>query len=427
MTWNGYLEYDGVEIVNAPRTLAYARTAGITWVEDEYDSDVLHEMLGHEPYEYIDAGTLAPWYDPGDPDSLEFLGALPLSFGAIDDTKRTAEVFEFTTDGGGAGRVKSTTKDIVFSFTLAALSEAGAEFGKRWLAKVTSEKDCSGRVPEGYGAELQFAKSEPMWDPGSGIDPVECFNTSLRRRVLKTRFLDGPVVTGARAMTDGSEIWMVSLNAVAGDAYQYGMPVQVLDSLGAGADPYAPGFTGAFDNVGFEYVEGPCSEAVYAPLYDPLMPALVAPPGPPDIPVLAVPLPTTWTRRYAEIPASVISKWDEMRIVLATGTPADIRNVRFRIYETEDFTPDVNCGHIGVFLETYIPGNSTFYADGVQKAAYVDQGTVTRRADSLIFGQWVRPVEWFSLSCRKSYTVAMDIPPGSPAATAGLYLTGRSL
>lgn len=427
MSWKGYVAYDGLEIINVPRTLAYARKAGLTWVKQGVmDNDVLHQMLGHDPYEWMNRGSEAPWFDAEDPDSYDFQGVLVQNIAGLDDSTREGETIEFTTRGGAVGRISDRTKTIVFSLVLVASSDAGADFGLRWLKSVTSEKDCSGRIPETYGGELTFAKAEPMWAPESGIDPEDCWRDNYERRLLKVRFTEGPTPTGQRTTSDGGAVWMVTMTAVAGDPLQYGNTVQILDSLGSGAEPYAPGFTGAYNNVGYEYVEGACSEAIYQPLYDPLLPALVAPPSPPDIPVLAVPLPSTWTRRYAEIPASAVDKFDEMRLTLATSAAADVRNVRFRIYETEDFTPAVNCGHVGVFLETYIPANSTFYADGVYDAAYVDQGSVSRRADTLIFGQWIRPVEWFSISCRKSYTVVMDVPPGSPAVTAGLYLTGRS-
>lgn len=427
MSWNGYLSYDGHEIINVPRLHGYARSANLSLNLRTLENDVLHLMLDDDEYRYVDqAGNEAPWYDPNNEDSLDFLGIMPQSITGIDSSTRSSETIEFTTDGGTSGRMRYTTKTVVMNLALIATSEAGADYGRRYLASITSGRDCNGRTPENYGAELHYAASEPIWDRFSPVSAPTCWDM-LRRRLLKFRFNQGPTVTARRKTSDGGSMWMVSLSGVAGDAYEYGVTSMIVDSLGDGGNPYVPWVTpGAYENAGHAFVEPSCPQPVYTPLYDPISPALVAPPGPPDLPVLSVPLPTTWTRRTVEIPAELIDRWDDFQLSFSTFVNGAARNIRYRIYETDGFS-DTACDYDAAWLKTYIPANATFHADGVYKSAYVDQGGGIRRpANSLIFGRWTRPVEWLGISCGKSYTVTLDTPQDAPGLIGAISLTGRT-
>jgi len=214
MAYDGWLEFNGVEIVNLSRTAQLSSALGIDvvwvtpgavqWIED---------ALGGADYDVV---TTAPWYDPNYPASAEFAGVVPLAFPGLDDSTAEATTVEYITDGGKSGKKRNTTLPIVASVALVASTDRGAEYGKRWLDRVLRN---SGAQTFCSGAELRFFRYK-----GAGA-PV-----AHRRDVSLTR---GSVITRKRS-TECSVTWLATFTLTCGDPYVYGDAETVLTGLGGG-------------------------------------------------------------------------------------------------------------------------------------------------------------------------------------------------
>lgn len=134
MAYDGWLEYNGVELVNVSRTVQLARALGIDTVRINPSKVAwIQDMLGGTDYGLV---STAPWYDAAYPASAEFAGIIPLGFPGLDDSTTEASTTEYITDGGRSSKQRNATLPIVASVLLAASTDRGAEYGKRWMDKV---------------------------------------------------------------------------------------------------------------------------------------------------------------------------------------------------------------------------------------------------------------------------------------------------
>lgn len=167
MAWEGYYTYDGQEVANATRTETYAKNAGLSWFRPLYESDALPYMLGHGIRYTTPVLDNAPWVDPDIPESGDFYGYYPLDVTGIEDSSRTSEVIESVLDGGIGGRIRHATKEFVFNGLLIAGSDAGADYGQKWLKKVLLGEHCgvhsvnARRKPVCNGAEMTYLSAFP--------------------------------------------------------------------------------------------------------------------------------------------------------------------------------------------------------------------------------------------------------------------------
>lgn len=444
MSYDGYFRLGDNEIINRPRTLAYARAKGLYWVKDPNDNEALGPLLG-QTYTSPEVD-FPPWIDPDSPHSYNFCGLLPISVSGLEDSTRSSTVFEYTTDGGNPGRLRHTTKAVVFNVALIGVDDAACEYGFRWLKRALLKNDCTPAnggacrgqnltylrsAPEDIGLEVVDGGTPASAGPGlidggtpasagtglldggspssaSGTDQWFEFEGHLRE-VLVNR---GPNVTGKRRLrTCAGAVWQVTFTAHAGDPFEYGFARPVLRSLGDGTDPYIAGLTGAFGAT--TYDEEACPAPVYTPIFDPDCAALTPPPPPPDILTGCFEIdPGVWDREYAVIPESLVPLWDEARpIITVRSAESEVRMLRLRFYPTAG-DPGAECGAVGEFVISYLPALHTLIIDTVAQAVYAYSGDgVIRRADSLVYGDGdAKPINWFGLSCGDAYTVTLDRP-----------------
>jgi hypothetical protein len=383
MGWMGYFEYAGNEIINGPRVEAYAKH--LPWFKKYFKNPVLAPMLGHRPYQspLVDD---APWTDPDDEASYDFLGVYPLSVDGLENSSRSSVVTESLGDGGTPGRVRHGTKQPVFNVALIANSEAGAEYGMKWLRRATLGAGCGPNATDDcFGAALCYLSSEPQadlqsvprgstaavlsggnadtdadivvsggdafsdadFDPDhlgdtsmsggdastvpdllsrttslfnvttyAGDDPVNClppYLRSLRQVVFNT----GPTLTAKHSLR-GGEAWIVTFTGVAGNPAELGPELKVVTGLlDPNVDnPWAGGLTpdgGVIDLDGFMLSdESPCDPITPTPIYDPLHPAIILPPGAPSVPLGFFTPPVNWRRRQFTIPKQYVPAWGEM-------------------------------------------------------------------------------------------------------------------
>lgn len=473
MSWNGYFRYGGVEIINSSRAAAYADALGLSWVKNTYPdgkpTPSLPMLLGDEPYVHP-AVDVAPWYDPDLPESARFGGLIPVSVSGLDDSTRESSTFEYTTDGGNPGSLREATKPVVFSVALIGVDDAAVDYGFRWLKRALRRRECApGVAVSCRGEDLFFSRTVPdeyvsasgLYDGGlpgmtgesldgggpdtefhsfvDGGSPYEFSTADLTvtwlrkyerhlRNVLINR---GPLVNNTRTMPGcNGVVWLVSFTATAGDPFQYGALEPVLRDMNTAiiglGSPYVDGLsgdTGSLDNL----PETECPTAVITPIFDPNCSPFSPPPQPPDLMPGCFDMPATWDRLYAEIPASLVPLWDEVRpVITLSADEEDVRMVRIRFYD-ETADPDAACGWVGEYIVSLIPAGYTLAIDTSQQAvlAWTTDG-VARRADSLVFGSNAKPVSWFGLSCGEAYRMTVDTDGEAANFDVDLDLVPRS-
>lgn len=393
MAYDGWLEYAGSEFINLGRTAQLADAFGIdtVWVLPN-TVDFIETDLAETGYGDIAS---APWYDPGFPGSSEFAGIIPLSVSGLDDSTMTSTPVEYIVDGGHSGQSRNSTLPIVFNVALVASTERGAEYGLRWMNRRLRESDgtkCS-------GADLRYFRY------ANGGAPI-----AHRRDVRLTR---GSSVTRKR-VSDCSSTWMVTFTLTAGDPYEYGEPVTAVTALGS-----ADGATGPLvtDSGVLTLTDQPCIGVNYDPIYDPLAPALVAPPAPPNL------LPSGWVdetgntfdRYWARIAAPEPSALNVVPVI-TLSTPTAGRMVRVAIWPSASATDD-QCDPLFAAVLIYLPDVSTgeLVLDGEQKVAYVWDGVslYVRRADTLAYSPEAGPVEWTAMSDDDGFILTLDLFDGA--------------
>lgn len=385
MAYDGWLEFNGVELVNLSRTAQLAEVLGIDamWVNSSSVSWIQTALSGVD----YDVVTNAPWYDANYPASAEFAGLVPLGFPGLDDSTSEATVVEYVTDGGHAGLRRNSTLSIVASVAILATTDRGAEYGKRWMDRVLAD---SGDRTFCTGADLRYFRY-----PASGA-PV-----AHRRDVSLTR---GATVTRKRS-TECSVVWLSTFTLTAGDPFEYGEAEQLLANLGG-----TP--TGAVINSGsLVLVEQSCPVYDYTPLYDPLYPALVASPTVPDF------YPAGWDivdgmtfeRFWARVTPPEPSTLNVVPVLKLHST-IEARMVRVAVWAHDSLTDD-QCDPLFSAVVSYLPPNMDFYIDGEQHASYVWDGfsAGVRRTDSLVYSPDAKPVEWASFNDATDLLVTLDL------------------
>lgn len=391
MSYDGWVEYNGSELVNLYRTARLAETLGIdtVWTTPE-STEWIADAIGHS---VSDNPAEAPWYDANYPASGEFAGFLSLGFMGLDDSTLSSTPTEYITDGGHSGKPRNSTKPIVVSGALVASTDRGAEYGKRWLIRTLRD---SGTRAFCSGADLRYFRT-------SGYNEVEVPEVVHHRDVRMTR---GVSVT-RKSRRDCSSTWFVTFTLTAADPYEYGEHVPSITTLGGGGAATGPGVDSSGSTA---LVEESCPVFDYSPIFDPLNPALVPSPTAPDF------LPDGWDivegdtfdRQWARV--DPVEPSDLMAVPYITfATDVDARMVRLCIWPG-DSEPEDQCDPLFSVVLTYLPSGASLVVDGEQKAVYVDDGAspVVRRADSLAYSKDANPVVWASLSTDSGLLVTLD-------------------
>src|SRR5262245_7604997 len=286
MAWDGYFTYAGQEFINAQRTEAYATQAGAGWLKGCFGGTDLGPMLG-QTYRspMLDP---APWTDPDAPESYEFFGVYPLGVTGIEDSTRVGNVIESTGDGGTVSRIRHATRSVVFNVALVGGSDCAVDYGARWLRRLLLGAACGTQASEACSGEnLCYLSCEPLLDWESGgtmLDALGCldpYERNLRRVVFNT----GPTITSKQNTSDGGAVWMATMTAVAGNPYEFGTEVPIVEQFGTDPTPYVCVPAGMVNLSGPIVDDSSCKPVGYFPVFDPQCPAFIAPPAPTTVPL----------------------------------------------------------------------------------------------------------------------------------------------
>lgn len=404
MAYDGWLVFAGQEIANRARLIRLSQALGIDAVRlpvEDWLEGMLTDNPGFglgpfgmgpfgSPSEYADV-TTAPWYDAQVPASLEFAGFLPLSVRGLDDSTYESTPVEYITDGGHSGYPRHATKDVVVAGTLVASTERGAEYGRKWLSGALRSQ---GQRTFCSGGELHFLRYRDASSP-----------FVYHRDVRLTR---GVSITHKRSRSCYS-LWGVTFTLNAADPYEYELVGPVV--TGMGLDETVTGPHISWSGRAGTAVQA-CPSFSYEPVYDPLHPALEAPPVAPDF------YPEGWrfspgfsiTRFFARVNAPGSSALTSVPVIKLRALK-EARHIRVAVWP-----PDVDyltqCDPLFVAIVSYLPPGADFYIDGEQKVSYLwESGSpYVRRTDSLVYGPNAQPVDWTAFTDKTGLLFTLDVP-----------------
>lgn len=411
-----YYAYAGNEVINASRTEAYAKALKLGFFRPVYKVPNMNALLGDAAYVNPTTDN-APWYDVDIPASAQFAGAYPLSVEGIEDSTYQSAVTESTIDGGVISRPRASTKSVVFSVALVASTEAGAEYGQRWLASALGAGVCGPR--DVFGADLCYLFAQPTGigdlTVGSAA-ATAAFSTNLRQ-LRRVTVVSGPTITAKKVMSCGGAVWTAQFTAVAANPFEYSDEIPIVKGVmdPSVVNPYVPGVTGVYSGTGVTFNEVPCPQQGFVPISDPLCPAVTPPPGPPTIALGCYVAPLVWTRRTFTIPKEMVPVWGQVVPLIQVHARYDtVRNLRIRfhpdIYNTGVVDPNNPCSFCGDFVFGYVPQNSTLIFDGSDRSVTVrDGGGAEQRAESLVYNTDGTPFTWPEFACGFGYVVTLDL------------------
>lgn len=142
--FDGYLALDGTEVANAVRAKAYlSHVAPSVYVNSTCCDCEIHEVLG-DPVYSSPMQDEAPWFNPYNPASQEFLGVWPLAMEGFEDSTRQVPVVEMMGDGSSFGRPRRAGRDLRVRALLVGESEKGLDYGMTWLRDTLEGSGCAG-------------------------------------------------------------------------------------------------------------------------------------------------------------------------------------------------------------------------------------------------------------------------------------------
>lgn len=390
MSYDGYIKYGDVELINLSRTVQLADALGIDLLRtDPDDVSWIRSVIGGEDYSVI---TNAPWYDAGYPPSAEFAGIVPLSIAGLDDSTVESSTTEYITNGGSSGKARNGTLSVVANVALVASTARGAEFGKRWLDRVLTgggnRTFCSGENLRYFRTQQDVGKPAPA--------QVHRRDVTLGRGTSVTR----------KRVADCATMWLVTFTWTANDPFEYEDEIDQFTGLGG-----AVSGAGVASSGSVALTEQDCPVYDYSPVYDPIFPALVPPPSAPDFYpdgwelLPGVTIDRSWVRLNPVEPSSLGLV---PIITLRCDTP--VRMVRVSIWPGLSDVTDF-CGALWQGVVSYIPPNMDFVIDGEQEAAYVWDGfsPLVRRSDTLLHGADARPIRWPAFNDADGLLVTLDV------------------
>lgn len=399
--YRGWMAYGGVEVANTSRAAALvaqaAQCGSARGLRIRRRDDWEGFAAWHGDADYADIAN-APWHNPADPESAEFLGIWNFDVRGLDAVPVQREVMDSIGPGGSASYHRDKPREIAVTAVLLAATNAGVRYGLRWLACQLRSAASTG------GAALEFLAASPA---GSAADPDR-----LYRQALDVVLVREPQVTAYGIGHGGQEhrqgtVLTVEYTLTAANPYLFGAPTTTPVSWASDAELPITWATGCADG-------GTCPEPAVI-LQDPLCaPALLASPPAPDLGCASgacLPLCGGRRRRWAlPHPAGGGCGGRVVTVTVTNSTASDVRGV------TLAWVPaggDLECDRAGEARISWIPAGGQIVLDGMRSRAYAYHGGPQRLAvPAVVTGPGGAPWRPALLSPAVDYELVADTGPG---------------
>lgn len=448
MGYDGWMQYNGVEIVNSQRTATYVKNYGVAAVACSGCNGATSGVRYSDP-----VTDNAPWLDPAVPWSKDFLGFFGITVGGVTVGTGSRTPLAKVGDGAVMGQLRHAHREINAHAMGFALSEQGMSWGQTWLSGIlqagSSIPACNTASCNGVPVNLL------AWCPNCADDPVAC--AAANRTLFQGALMQGPDFTNkVRIGMDCGRgrpwMWDSDFLIGTGRPYAFQDPITVATQAPlivptvwpcGGWQQHTPGsgtctlpdcsttlfgqcmvwtpVSNAACNDPCDVLGGDCL------LNDPLCPSPVAPVAPvePNDPCVCLvsmsPVTTMTTITAGTLPrtaAFVPLLQVNAGTVPAAGAPAacDLRRILLRFYRASAgevctyanlSTCDV-AGEIGI---PYLPKGSVLTIDGRQQTATVVCAD-GRVETPVLFTSDGPMAQWPVLGCSDAWCVAVTIDGG---------------
>lgn len=446
MGYDGWLQFNGTEVVNSQRTGAYIRNYGITAV-------VCRQCTGATTGPYFDPVTdNAPWIDPAVPWSGDFLGYFGVDIGGVTVGTGSRTPLSKVGDGAVMGQLKHSHREINVHAKGFALSEQGMSWGQTWLSSILS---AGAGIPLCNTPCNGVATNLLAWCPDCARDPVACL--AANRTLFESGLQQGPEFTNkVRIGMDCGKgrPWMFDTDFLigAGQSFAFQDPVLVTNQAPfvvptqwpcGGWQMHTPGsgtcvlpdctanvygecmvwlpVSDAACNDPCNYVGGQCL------LNDPLCPSPAEPvqPATPNDPCVCM-ISMTPVTTMTNIATGVLPRTGAFVPIIqvnAGTTPAagsstvcDLRRILLRFYratagEVCTYATLSTCDVAGEIGIPYLPAGASLLIDGRQQIALVTCAD-GRTEVPVLYTSDGPMAQWPVLGCSDAWCVAVTVDGG---------------
>lgn len=348
-----WLSIGGVEVINSARVAAYAAGCGGTTIGCSCPG-LPQAIEGQEFPGYGESPQEdeAPWYDPIVPESADFLGVLGLQAEGLQTGTVTRTPVDLALGGANIGAPRYGSREVTWTVTLVARTQAGMSYGLAWLeSTLVGDDGCFGT------SACVFA-----WCPTDEADGDRAVRT-----LFDVGVLEGPTVTET-LNTGASWFATVEFTIVSGNPYLYG-------------DPYIrlPNDSGVRDIVRVPPggIAAECETVATCPT-DPFCPPPPLPPLPPVPQDPCWPLTGFQAQRvmYTVPPGGVARSYSTVPVVRIHSGSAALRRVSVRFYDNSTGADcsrwTDRCQACGEANISFIPEGAELVLDGRQQRTQLD-------------------------------------------------------
>lgn len=394
--FNGWLEYAGIEIINAARTRRYVELF-LPGLSVTCPTTGLQAARGQANY-VSPAADSAPWYRASRPATGRFYGLFPGELIGADDSSRGVSLIELSGDGATHAKPRYASREIKFTVLALAADEEAMSEGLAWLRDALATGECG---DSGGCVDNELRMYSAL--PANGTADNHMLRTFLRVEVL-----DNVTVT-KEFNSQRAAAKRISFTFSAGVPWAFTPKLMVGNVvMSTGTSFTDPGGEDCYStkNAYADFVN------------DPYYTAIAKPPQPPTVnPPNVIPV-SSWRRKTLAVTQSEVDRWGRVTPVVTVSTgSAGATQLRIRFYG------DANsgCAFEGEFLIAYIPPNATMVLNAMRKEVSVTLSNGrTVPGGHLVYGSGGLPLTWPALGCRYSYTMVADILPGQTGITVYL-------
>lgn len=400
--YQGWLEYAGIELVNAARTRKYIESF-LPGVRVKCETAGLLSARGHTSY-VSPAADSAPWYRASRPATGRFYGLIVSRAQGLEDSTRQVEVLQLNSDGATHTRPRYASGEARITATAFAADEEAMAEGLAWVRDALAPGECgNGGGCRDHDLRMYTAR------PAAGTPDNHMLRTFIRVEVLENM----------RVVKD-----LPSKRAVAREItfiFSLGKPWAFTPKILTGS--VVPSDGSSFSDPAGENCY--TSTNAYADFVnDPFYTAIAVPPAPPVVkPPNILPV-ASWRRKTLALTQSDVDRWGRVTPVVTVSTGAGgATQLRIRFYGGAAVS---GCGFEGEFLISYIPPNATMIVDSMrQEITVVRANGTTVPGGHLVYGSDGLPLKWPALDCSATYTMTADLLPGQSGITVVLESTVR--
>ncbi len=440
MSFDGFMCLNGIEIINSSRLaqmIAYGRGPEGLQCRDCAPCPDLDKGLGYPGgYNVGDS----PWYDPDQPESIDFAGLLVTDISGLGPGEFARPVIETAGIGAILGQGRNQAPQIVVTALLMARTCCAMEYGLRWLSSALRQP-CAPGAPCA-GADLLYLACEPSFPdedcPENEDQDYEALLAPFYRTIKNAALISGPTPTQIipRGCPGCYEcgIQEVTFTLSAGDPCVYRDPVllvedEVFDCVEP-ADDCIEWITNPAEGCDDEELCASSTNCATDPnCFDvdpPAMPAIL---NPCNVECIGVPT----CRVCVDIPAGTFPATGEgtLRIEIFAGSSA-LRRIQIRVWENPLGLPVDELDICDVCTElnvSYIGPDATLTIDGAGRSAIIScPGGEDVRANTFISSATgTGAFSYPSLSgCGGPYTACIVAQgPVSDTATVTVEAIGR--